>query len=72
MGQGQIASVTGVHEAHEAVGKLVMEARLPAVGAIKADSYEGDGFVVVRHERTEVVQAALKTLIETIKVRYTG
>jgi biotin carboxylase len=72
MGQGQIASVTGVHEAHEAVGKLVMEARLPAVGAIKADSYEGDGFVVVRHERTDVVQAALKTLIETIKVRYTG
>jgi biotin carboxylase len=72
MGHGQIASVTGVHEAHEAVGKLVMEARLPAVGAIKADSYEGDGFVVVRHERTDVVQAALKTLIETIKVRYTG
>ena len=72
MGQGRVVSVTGVHEAHEAVGKLIVEAKLPTIGAVKADGYEGDGFVMVRHESTAVVQAALKTLIETIKVHYAG
>ena len=34
--------------ANEAVGKCIAEAKLPAIGATKADSYEGDGYVVVR------------------------
>jgi len=70
MGQGRIVSVTGLHEAHEAVGSLIAEAKLPTIGAIKADGYEGDGFVMVKHESTAVVQRALKTLIETIKIHY--
>ena len=70
MGQGRIVSVTGVHEAHEAVGKWIMEAKLPVIGATKADGYEGDGFVVIRHESTEMVQRALKLVVETVKVHY--
>jgi hypothetical protein len=70
MGQGRIAGVTGVHEANEAVGNLIVEAKLPTLGATKADSYEGDGFVIVRHERTDVVKAALKKVIESVKVHY--
>jgi biotin carboxylase len=72
MGQGRIVSVTGVHQAHEAVGNLIAEARLPQLGAMKADGYEGDGFVVVHHEKTEVVRDALKTLLHTIKIHYGG
>ncbi len=37
---------------------------------MKADSYEGDGYVIVRHESTEVVRQMVKTIIETIKVHY--
>ncbi len=70
MGQGRVVSVTGLHEAHQAVGTLIAEARLPTIGATKCDGYEGDGYVVVRHESTAVVRSALKTLIETIKVHY--
>jgi biotin carboxylase len=70
MGQGRIVSVTGVHEAHEAVGKWIAEAKLPVIGATKADSYEGDGYVVIRHESTEMVQRALKLVVETVKVHY--
>ncbi len=70
LGRGRVAAVDGVHQVHEAIGPLVMEARLPTVGAPKGESYEGDGYVVVRHPRTEVVQQALKTIIETVKVRY--
>lgn len=72
MGQGRITSVTGVRQIHEQFGDIVAEARLPQLGAMKADSYEGDGFVVVSHERTDVVQKALATIIQTVKVHYGG
>ena len=72
MGQGRIVNVTGVHEVHEAVGKWVVEAKLPTLGAQKADTYEGDGYVIVRHESTDAVRAMIKTIIETMKVHYAG
>ena len=72
MGHGRVAAVTGVHETWEAVGKWVVEAKLPSIGAPKADGYEGDGYVVVRDERTEVVEKALKTIVETMRVHYAG
>ncbi len=36
------------------------------------ESYEGDGYVVVRDPSTEVVKRLLKTIIETMRVSYTG
>ena len=36
----------------------------------KSESYEGDGYVVVRARETDAVRAALKTIIETVKVHY--
>lgn len=72
MGRGRIAAVKGVHETHEAVGDCIVEAKLPAVGAMKNDSYEGDGYVMVRHESTAKVQQMIKTIIETLKVQYVG
>jgi hypothetical protein len=70
MGRGRIASVTGVHETYEAVGKWTVEANLPKVGAPKADGYEGDGYVIVRDPSTDVVKRLLSTIIQTIKVQY--
>ena len=69
-GRGRVAAVTGVHETWEAVGKWVVEANLPTLGAAKSDSYEGDGYVVVRDPDTEVVKRALKTVVDTIRVHY--
>jgi biotin carboxylase len=70
MGHGRVAHVTGVRETHEAVGSLIAEAKLPTLGAMRSDSYEGDGYVVVRHPDTEVVRKALKFIIDTIRVSY--
>jgi formate-dependent phosphoribosylglycinamide formyltransferase (GAR transformylase) len=66
MGRGRIASVTGVHETHEAVGKHLVEAKLPSIGAMKNDSYEGDGYVIVRHESTKKVEDMITTIVETM------
>jgi biotin carboxylase len=72
MGHGRVASVTGVRETHEAIGPWLVEAKLPQLGAPKSDSYEGDGYVVVRHESTEKVKEMLSTIIHTIKIQYMG
>jgi hypothetical protein len=70
VGRGRVLRVTGVERAQALVGRLVVEARLPQPGAPRNDSYEGDGHVIVRDPDTEVVTAAMRTIIETIQVQY--
>ncbi|MDF2697075.1 MAG: Carbamoylphosphate synthase large subunit protein [Labilithrix sp.] len=70
MGKGRVAAVTGVRETHEAIAPWLVEAKLPTIGAPKGDSYEGDGYVVVRAETTAKVQELIKTIVHTIKVHY--
>jgi hypothetical protein len=70
VGRGRVMRVTGVERAQALVGRHVAEARLPQLGAPRSDSYEGDGHVIVRDPDTDVVLAALKTVIETIGVDY--
>lgn len=69
-GTGNIVANDNLDSAQQKIGHLVVEARLPQVGAPKSSTYEGDGYVILRHPETAVVEAALKTIIETVKVRY--
>lgn len=69
-GTGRVAAIRGVDEAQRAVGGLVVEAKLPTVGAPKADGYEGDGYVILRHPDTDTLKAAVKYVIETVEVQY--
>jgi biotin carboxylase len=70
VGRGRVLRVTGVDRANQLVGRHVVESRLPQPGAPRSDSYEGDGHVIVRDPDTEVVKAAMKTIVETIQVEY--
>lgn len=70
IGRGRVVSVTGIEEANKKVGPLVVRASLPVKGTPRSDSYEGDGYVVLRHTDTEVVKEAVKTVLETIRVNY--
>lgn len=70
-GQGTGSRVTAVHgldEAQRRVGEWVVDRRLPEVGASRSESYEGDGWAMVRHPSTEVVKEALLTLVRTVHV----
>ncbi len=69
-GQGRVARVLNVDKAQERVGHLVVEAKLPQVGKPKNAHYEGDGYVIVRHPDTQVVEQALKIIVETIRTEY--
>lgn len=70
MGRGRVARLENVHEAHERVRQYVVEAKMPTIGMPKNDSYEGDGYAIVRARDTETVKAALRTIIETVRVHY--
>jgi len=70
MGRGHVAAVSGVKEANDRVGRWVVEAKLPTLGAPKSDSYEGDGYVIVRDPDTSVVEEVIKTIITTVRVHY--
>jgi phosphoribosylaminoimidazole carboxylase (NCAIR synthetase) len=72
MGRGRVAAVRGIAELQRQLGPSVVEAKLPQIGASKSDSYEGDGYVIVKDQSTDVVKSLLKQIIETAKVYYAG
>ncbi|MCS6857441.1 MAG: ATP-grasp domain-containing protein [Sandaracinaceae bacterium] len=70
MGRGRVARVTGLEAAQRVVQGMVEEVKLPTIGAPKNDSYEGDGYVIIRHLDTEVVKRGLRAIIENVRVEY--
>jgi len=67
-GRGRVRAVHGVEELQRRLGDLVVEARLPEPGQPASSSYEGEGYVTVRHPETEVVRDALRQIVEGIRV----
>jgi hypothetical protein len=66
--QAVVLAVHGLDEMQQAFGDLVVETRLPAIGAAPSTSYEGDGFVVVRHPDTQVVTSAVQKIVRTVRI----
>ena len=67
-GEGRVKRVHGLDRAQKDLGHLIVEARLPQIGQPKASSYEGEGYAVLRHPETRVVENALKHLVATVRV----
>ena len=67
-GRGTVRRIHGLDEAQRRFGDLVVEVRLPRQGQPPSDSYEGDGYVIVRHPETAVVENALTEIVRTIRV----
>ncbi len=69
MGQGKkIVAVHGLDNVAKQFQDVVVEARLPKYGQSPSSSYEGDGFIIVRHADTDVVQNVLKEIITHVRV----
>jgi D-alanine-D-alanine ligase-like ATP-grasp enzyme len=67
-GRGRVRTVHGVDEMQRELGHLVVDAKLPRAGQPASTSYEGEGFVTVRHEETAVVRDALDRIISRLRV----
>src|SRR5258705_3665450 len=67
-GSGRVKAIHGLDQVQHEIAALVVDAKLPAVGQSPTGSYEGEGFIILRHPETAVVQQALQRLISTVRV----
>lgn len=67
-GNGRIKHVHGLDVVAREMGKLVVDVKLPTPGAMPASSYEGDGYIILRHPETAVVEKALERLVSVVRV----
>jgi len=67
-GSGRIKRVLGLDVVEREMGNLVVDVKLPTPGAMPASSYEGDGYIILRHPDTDVVEKALSRLISVVRV----
>ncbi|HSG48237.1 MAG TPA: hypothetical protein VLA43_10525, partial [Longimicrobiales bacterium] len=67
-GRGRVARVRGLQEVLAELGPLVVEHRIPKVGQSPSGTYEGEGYVIVRHPETDVVRKALARIVSTVRV----
>lgn len=66
--RGRIRAVYGLEQVQRELGPIIAQIQVPRIGALPSSSYEGDGFVLVRHPETRVVEKALKRIVELVRV----
>ncbi len=68
-GTGSVLNIEGLEAVQRELGDLVVEAKLPRPGQPQASSYEGEGYVILRHPETAVVAEGLERAVSTLRVR---
>ena len=61
-------AIHGLEQAERDLGELVTDVKLPQMGQTPTGSYEGEGYVLLRHPETNVVKDALLHLISLVRV----
>ncbi len=67
-GEGRVSHVEGLQEMRLKYADIITDIRVPKKGREKSSSYEGEGFVILRHKEASVIEEALKEIVETVKV----
>jgi len=67
-GDGRVKAIHRVEQVAREVGPLVVAAKMPSIGQTPAGGYEGEGYIIVRHRETAVVEEALSRIITLIRV----
>lgn len=67
-GRGVVRAIEGLDIVDREMSHLICDHRLPTIGQGPTGSYEGEGFIIVRHPDTAVVRQALTRIISTVKV----
>lgn len=67
-GSGRVSHVSGIEEMRSKYNDIITDIRLPFKGQEKSASYEGEGFIILRHKSSQVVEEALIDIVSTVKV----
>lgn len=69
-GHGRVKAVHGLDQAERELGSLVTDVKLPQIGQEPSGTYEGEGYVILRHPETAVVAQALRRLVTLVRVEF--
>jgi biotin carboxylase len=70
MGGGEVVrSVAGIEAMRTRLGPSLHGMRMPKPGQPRSTHYEGDGWVIVHHPETKGVVAALRTVLQTVRIQ---
>jgi len=67
-GTGVVRQVRGLDRVQAELGHLVCDVKLPQIGQAPAATYEGDGYIILRHPETAVVDRAIRRVVELVHV----
>jgi hypothetical protein len=68
LGHGQVRNVRGLDYVLRQLGEMVVECRPPQPGQNSGVTYEGEGYVMVRHPETQKVEEALELIVSNVRV----
>ncbi len=68
IGTGVVVDIHGLDSVLEEFGHLLVETDLPYLGQIKADAYDGQGYLMLRHPETGVVEHAISEIVSRVRV----
>ncbi len=67
-GRGRVKAVEGLADVLRELGPIVVDANLPRPGQAPSGTYEGEGYVIVRHPETDVVREALLRIVSHTRI----
>ena len=68
LGGGYVASVEGLEYVLKRLGTMLVEWKTPEPGQPAGITYEGEGYVMVRHPDTQAVEEALEMIVNNVRV----
>lgn len=68
MGTGRVVDVHGLDSVLEEFASMVVEAELPYLGKVRGNAYDGEGYLMVRHPETRVVEQAIFEIVQRVRV----
>jgi hypothetical protein len=63
-----VAAVHGWTEVQNELRDLITDVRLPELGSAASSTYEGEGFIIVRHPETAVVEQAVARIVALMRI----
>jgi hypothetical protein len=67
-GEGRVVAIHGMEALRRELGAVLFEERLPQIGQLPSGSYDGEGWLILRHPETEVVERGLERAVKSVRV----
>ena len=68
MGTGQVVKVHGLEAVLHEFHSMLVEVDLPRIGQVRAHAHDGEGYLMLRHPETRVVEEAITDIVSRVRV----